>query len=172
MKLLDRYRFGKPSHRYDRALVLISSAFIEQGLESVISLATIMEYDDPSEYVNLFGGDRPGAINGFYGKIIVGHALGAYTNAFKEDLDRIRHLRNAFAHSKVEINFKTKEIADACNFHTTAHFATGENAIRFEDARSTYVFMAFFAMLTFQIIVNDTGPENRPPSYREDAVLP
>lgn len=87
--LVDRYRKGNPLHRYDRALVLISGSFIEQGLESVISLAATAEYDDPGMRTEMFGGDRPGAINGFYGKIILGHALGAYPRTFKEDLDRI-----------------------------------------------------------------------------------
>jgi hypothetical protein len=69
--------------------VLISGAFIEQALESVIKLATVKEYDEDVLSNDLFGGDRPGAINGFYGKIILGHALGAYTLAFKQDLDQI-----------------------------------------------------------------------------------
>jgi hypothetical protein len=151
--------------------VLISGSYIEQGLESVISLATVSEYDEQSTRAELFGSDRPGAINGFYGKIILGHALGAYTNAFKEDLHQIRHLRNAFAHARGEISFRTTEVADVCHFHTTDHFG-GEDGIPFKDARDRYVFMAFFASLTFELIVKDLGEDNRPAGYDPRQVLP
>jgi hypothetical protein len=170
-RLLERYRKGNPAPRYDRALVLISGAFIEQGLESVISLAAVAEYDAPTQRAELFGGDRPGAINGFYGKIILGHAMGAYTKAFKDDLDRIRHIRNAFAHAKGEISFKTREVSDVCDFHTTNYFADRDAAINFKGPRDRYVFMAFFSVLTFDRIVSDLG-SNRPESYPDDVVLP
>jgi hypothetical protein len=157
-------------------MVLISGSFIEQGLEAVIKMATVQEYDDRAFHTDLFGGDRPGAVNGFYGKIILGHALGAYTRAFKDDLDRIRHIRNAFAHAKDEISFKTKEVSDVCHFSVTDHFSSHEFGheppIHFADARARYVFMAFFVTLTFEIIVSDIGPDNRPESYDEDWVLP
>ena len=173
-RLLDRYRKGNPAPKYDRALVLISGSFIEQGLESVIAAATVREYDELSARTELFGGDRPGAINGFYGKMILAHALGAYTSAFKEDLDRIRHLRNAFAHAKGEISFRTKEIADACRFHTTEEFSSVAHPkpIAFKDARARYVFMAFFAALTFELILKQIDPNDRPNSYAVGQILP
>lgn len=170
-KLLDRYRKGNPAAQFDRSLVLISGSFIEQGLKSVIKLAVVREYDHPLQYAELFGGDRPGALNGFYGKIILGHAIGAYTQAFKEDLDRVRHIRNAFAHSKGEISFKTKELEDSCHFNTTDHFSN-EQGMVFKNARDRYVFMAFFAVLTFELIIKDIGEENRPDSYKSDQALP
>ena len=140
-RLIDRYRRGhNPAPRYDRALVLISGVFIEQALELVIKLATVKEYDEDGLNTDLFGGDRPGAINGFCGKIIPGHALGAYTLAFKPDLDQIRHIRDAFAHAKGEISFKTEEVANACQFHCVDAFSDG---IKFETARDRYIFMRF-----------------------------
>jgi hypothetical protein len=173
-KLIDRYRSGSnPMPRYDRALVLISGAFIEQALEAVIKLAIVMEYDGEALNTDLFGGDRPGAINGFYGKIILGHALGAYPLAFKQDLDQIRHIRNAFAHAKGEISFQTAEVANACQFHCVNQFSEGENSIPFKTARDRYVFMAFFAVLTFELKVKDMGGDSaRPSSYSPDEVLP
>ena len=121
--------------------------------------------------VELFGGDRPGAINGFYGKIILGHALGAYTKAFKDDLDRVRHIRDAFAHAKGEISFQTKEVADVCQFHMTDHFSSVESPMQFDGARERYVFTVFFASLTFDRIVQQTGDE-RPESYGPDQIVP
>jgi len=32
--------------------------------------------------------------------------------------------------------------------------------------------MAFFALLTFELIVKEIGPDNRPESYDPDTVLP
>jgi hypothetical protein len=173
LRLLDRYTNRNPAARYDRALVLISGAFIEQGLESAIKIGTVREYDALDLHADLFGGDKPGAINGFYGKIILGHALGLYTDAFKDDLDRIRHIRNAFAHATEEISFKTQEVSEVCDFNVTEYFeTTGETKMTFKDARDRYVFMVFFAVVTFDLIVKDAGAESRPGSYEPDRILP
>lgn len=170
--ILDRYRTGNPHAKYDRSLALITGSFIEQGLESVIALATVVEYDQPGLRTELFGGDKPGALNGFYGKIILGHALGAYPLTFKQDLDRIRHIRNTFAHAKGEISFKTPEVAEACHFYTTEHFSGGEKPITLTTPRNRYVFMAFFAILTFELEVKQLEKMGRPSPYGPDAVLP
>lgn len=172
LDLVDAYRIGEPSPEGDRSMALITGSFIEQGLEDVILLATISDYDDPVQRSELFGGDRPGALSGFYGKIILGHALGAYTKAFREDLDRIRHIRNVFAHAKGSINFETLEIANACDFHTTSHFSEGRNGIKFRNPRDRWVFMVFFAFVTFDLIKKDIGSDNRPQRYEDSEILP
>jgi hypothetical protein len=66
----------------------------------------------------LFGSGPDGqAIQGFYGKILVGHALGIYNTAFFEDLDRIRRIRNVFAHARMPLSFKSKSLRTVCDFH-------------------------------------------------------
>jgi hypothetical protein len=58
-----------------------------------------------------------GPLNTFSQKIMMGRALAIYGEVMQHNLDLLRHLRNAFAHSHVPITFETPEIAEAI-----AHF--------------------------------------------------
>jgi len=155
-------------------MVLICGSFIEQGLEQAIKTVLLKEAEERSLSSELFGGDKPGAINGFYGKIILGYSLGLYTKYFRDDLDRVRHIRNAFAHSKLELSFKTKEIADVSHFYCSDFFKeSSEKAKRnLEDPRQSFLFMAFFAVLTFQLTQKDSAGVGHPEGYPDDRILP
>ncbi len=54
-----------------------------------------------------------GPLNTFSQKILMGRALRVYGEVMQHNLDLLRHLRNAFAHSHVPITFSTPEIAEA-----------------------------------------------------------
>jgi hypothetical protein len=58
-----------------------------------------------------------GPLNTFSQKIMMGRALGIYGEVMQHNLDLLRHLRNAFAHSHAPITFTTPEVAEAA-----AHF--------------------------------------------------
>jgi len=58
-----------------------------------------------------------GPLNSFSQKIMMGRALGIYGEVMQHNLDLLRHMRNAFAHSHVPITFETPIIAEAI-----AHF--------------------------------------------------
>ncbi len=46
-----------------------------------------------------------GPLSSFYGKILMGYAFGIYDEKIRDDLNVIRHVRNAFAHAKRLIDF-------------------------------------------------------------------
>jgi len=54
-----------------------------------------------------------GALNTFSQKIMMGRALSIYGEIMNHNLDLLRHLRNAFAHSHVPITFETPVIVEA-----------------------------------------------------------
>jgi hypothetical protein len=54
-----------------------------------------------------------GPLNTFSQKIMMGRALAIYGEVMQHNLDLLRHLRNAFAHSHVPITFETPEVAGA-----------------------------------------------------------
>lgn len=58
-----------------------------------------------------------GPLSTFLQRILMGRALAVYGEMMQHNLDLLRHLRNAFAHSHVPITFETPEIAEAI-----AHF--------------------------------------------------
>ncbi|MGM4967818.1 MltR family transcriptional regulator [Tardiphaga sp. 1201_B9_N1_1] len=61
----------------------------------------------------LFEGEAP--LSSFSAKIKIGYALGLYGKIVRDDLDTIRTVRNAFAHSTVHLDFKTPAVSVVCN---------------------------------------------------------
>jgi hypothetical protein len=93
----------------DRGACLLFSANLENALDAVLtSWCSISE----SEVGNFFQSD--GIFGTFSRKIASARALriiGPITNA---NLTIIRHVRNAFAHAKIPIDFQTSQIAVIC----------------------------------------------------------
>jgi len=58
--------------------------------------------------------DRDGPLSSFSGQIKVGYAMGIYDAAIRRDLDRMREIRNTFAHSIHPLKFTTPAIMAAC----------------------------------------------------------
>jgi hypothetical protein len=116
-KLCDDWLADEVSHENDRGNALTLGAYVERVLESCIARCLIREAASPPLHDRVFGGDEGGAINGFSGKIVLGYALGLYSEQVREDLQTIRHIRNVFAHAIGNVDFITPEIAEACNFY-------------------------------------------------------
>lgn len=103
--------FHALSTEADRAMTILACAQIENALEGAIEsrlIATLSENDR----ARLFEGDNP--ISTFSAKIKVGFALGIYGHETRADLNCVRDIRNAFAHSRIAISFKTEPVAEAC----------------------------------------------------------
>jgi hypothetical protein len=112
---IDRFEAELPTSKDDRGMALVSAALVEQLLEDAILVHCLKEFEEPRWRGRLFGAGNEGAVvTGFYAKIMLGHALGIYGTALREDLDRIR---NVFAHTKVPLSFRSKAISRACEFH-------------------------------------------------------
>ena len=94
----------------DRAAVLVVCSQLETGLERAI-LRKLPGLDDDG-YESLFGGDR--SLSTFSAQTWLGHALKLFGIHTRNDLEEIRHIRNAFAHSPRLIDFKTPAIARHC----------------------------------------------------------
>ncbi len=117
VRLIDRMRKDRLSHREDRGVVLMATAHIEQLLEDTIICRMTDEFVDGEWRERLFGGEQRGAIDGFSGKIIIAFALGLITERVREDLQTLRRLRNVFAHSSRPIDFSRPEVAAVCQFY-------------------------------------------------------
>jgi DNA-binding MltR family transcriptional regulator len=89
-----------------RASAVLGGAFVEDALESAIQKRFIVLGKTKTD--KLF--DYPGPLSSFDAKIRVGYAIGLYGQIIHNDLDVIRHIRNAFAHAKKPISFDTQEV--------------------------------------------------------------
>jgi hypothetical protein len=94
-------------HTSDRTAAIVLAAWVESELEQWIIAA--LPRNDKKTIEKLQG--RDGALNSFYGKLHLGYALGIYDEVERENLDIIRRIRNAFAHTAQAIDFETDEIS-------------------------------------------------------------
>jgi DNA-binding MltR family transcriptional regulator len=97
----------------DRAAVIVSSALLENALErSIISRLIPMS----NTHRDLLFED-PGPISTFSAKIKLGFSLGLYGHTAKSDLNKIRAIRNQFAHQLAR-DFAHEEVAKLCESMT------------------------------------------------------
>lgn len=96
----------------DRGAALLLAANIENALDVVLFRVL-----NPATKDEMF--DQRGPLGTFSSKILMGQALGLFGSETSRNLTNIRHIRNAFAHSKKPITFKTREVKAACDLIVT-----------------------------------------------------
>jgi hypothetical protein len=97
--------------RNDRGAAILSATNTENGLRYALARRLAVKGDS---YNDLFGPDGP--MHTFALKIRMGYALKIFGPETKGNLDIIRVVRNAFAHTSVPITFKTPAVQQLCSF--------------------------------------------------------
>jgi len=96
----------------DRATAVMFGSFVEVALERL--LASVMRSDlNSKDKRQLF--EYEGAVGSFSSKTIMAYALKLIGSTTRSDLDWIRLLRNAFAHSRMPFDFGTPEVRAVCD---------------------------------------------------------
>jgi hypothetical protein len=93
----------------DRGSAILGATIVENQLTIRLTLGMIKL--TKSEREALFEGMSP--LSAFSSKIKVGYALGHFGAKTRHDLDLMREIRNAFAHSRQVISFKTPQVVEA-----------------------------------------------------------
>jgi hypothetical protein len=83
------------------SIAILGAVLVEHELD--VSLRERLRISNDAEWQTLV--DERGPFSSFSRKIAVGHALRIYREDFRENLDIIRAVRNAFAHSRRIIDF-------------------------------------------------------------------
>jgi len=91
--------FLKPQHPITTAI--LGAVMVEHELEQL--LRSKLKHKDDTTWAMLTADNGP--LNSFYSKIAMGYALGIYNKGMHGDLNIVRNIRNAFAHSKKLIQF-------------------------------------------------------------------
>jgi DNA-binding MltR family transcriptional regulator len=94
----------------DYSIAIIGSGLVEKALEAVI----LTRFIKPDQHTCVFDYDRNGPLSDLAAKIKIAHALGLFGPNTRDDLEHIRTIRNAFAHSLNLLRFETKQVADVC----------------------------------------------------------
>lgn len=98
--------------RNDRSRVLIAIAVLEQALEDVLRLH--FRKMNKEEERRLF--DFEASLGTLSNKIYMAYALGMIDRSDVRELNALREIRNAFAHSRRITDFDTPEVAAYCEF--------------------------------------------------------
>jgi hypothetical protein len=122
------------AHESDRGVVLITAAFLDEALASLLRRCLIDQQDVVDE---LFGNDRP--LGTFSARIRMTYCLGHMSSATFRDLETIRGIRNEFAHSWDMISFSTQSVRDRCmNLHPPIILPGSEHP-DFSSPRQRYI---------------------------------
>lgn len=105
----------------DQALALLDATMIERTLERVI--LSRMTRLTRKQRLDLFEGMAP--LSTFSAKIKMAHALAIFGPKTVADIEIIKDIRNAFAHSFHPLTFNRKEIAAQCNKLTAPKRVSG-----------------------------------------------
>jgi DNA-binding MltR family transcriptional regulator len=124
----------------DRGSALIAVAWVDDALEACLR----SRFRDEKTIVDsLLRQDGP--LGSFSSRIKTAYLLGLITASLYSDLERMRGIRNAFAHVRRRVRFKDQSIKDRCkSLHGAKAFEEGTgNLIR--SHRQRFLLSAFFA---------------------------
>ena len=120
----------------DRGCALVGASLTENALREIIRIHAFQAPN--TDLDDIFGFEAP--LGTFSAKIKIAYAFGMIDKKIRDDCDRIRVLRNAFAHSRVPINFKTSAVTRGCSgFHAPHPAGMSEYLQSVNPARRTYV---------------------------------
>ena len=94
----------------DRGAVIVASAVLEEDLqELILNTLTTNKISEKLQKELLEG---YGPLSGFHSKSIICYGFGLISKDIFEDLNKIRRLRNRFAHSSAEADFLASDVRD------------------------------------------------------------
>lgn len=96
----------------DRTLALVAATYIEDGLRKAIE-ARFRDDLPTSAMSSLFEGPSGTLLGSFSARIKLADALGWVSSDIADDLNQVRLIRNAFAHTADKISFDTLDIKEA-----------------------------------------------------------
>jgi hypothetical protein len=153
----DLFNEIEASERYDdRAAAIVFACMVESALESAITKHFV---SSPEHVARLFSYQgNEGCLANFAAKVAIGEALGIFDELMRKDLNVIRDVRNAFAHTQVKVTFDTEAIRLACNeIVDKVEILYYRNAVvNVDSPRKMYTMLA--AKLHFYLTWEETKP--------------
>jgi DNA-binding MltR family transcriptional regulator len=119
-------------------MAIVTSIFVDNALKDAI--AARLRKMKPQELSLIFEGNGPLAT--FSNRIRFGFALGIFGPKARNDLDLIRRIRNAFAHARRPLSFKTPQIIQLCDSFDLAPILKKQAAVKNEHVteKARYVY--------------------------------
>lgn len=150
----------------DHAAAIMGAALVDAALEKILvhhfkaanrtrRIETNNLWKDNSEAIEKLFNDR-GALSDFHSKILFARALNHIYPELEAQLEAIRVIRNAFAHSRVEISFDTPEITDEIKksvlLSVIDNVDKSKSPSKNMDNKSLYLFVVQLTLMVLDII--------------------
>jgi hypothetical protein len=97
----------------DRTAAIVGASLVENNLVMVI-MNRLRDSLDDTEIKRLFD-DRGAVLGTFANRVDIGFGLNLYDKPVRDDLDRIREIRNRFAHHLEVRTFDHPDVAGKCD---------------------------------------------------------
>lgn len=97
----------------DHSIALIGASVVDKALE--VAIRSRLKPLNDTEAKRIFSYGSQGPLADISARIKMAYAMGIFGPKTRRDLDHIRLVRNAFAHSLTLIRFDSPEVADICN---------------------------------------------------------
>ncbi len=130
----------------DRGLAIVGAALLEDVLRHAIS-EHLAPWRKPGDHDALFEGPEA-PLGGLAQRTRMAFSLGIITEEIKADLDDIRIIRIAFAHTPTRVTFSTPDIVKLLNRLNALAFLHGEALAELEKLAKLNVHGAKFATAT------------------------
>ena len=135
-----------------QSTALGAAAMLEVGLSS--ALRTRMWIKDDKADVGLFG--ERGPLSAFSNKIKIAEAMRIIGPATRANLERIRQIRNAFAHTSRNLRFDNPGIIAICDRITFDVWPSRPRMPPIGSSRDRYVFYALGLFVVFEEVAKHT----------------
>ncbi len=138
----------------DRGTALVAAAWLDDALEARLRAAF---RPDKAVADGLFRPDGP--LGSFAARINLGYLLDLIEPTARKDLDRIRGIRNDFAHGRHDLRFATPSVRDRCReLHGVE--ACRRGGWRLRSPKQKFVVTAYFLA---EYLISLTKPRKRNP---------
>ena len=129
--------FESLSHESDRGLILISSSFLDEALELLLRAKFKFINNKPKKLIDSFF-NSDGPLSTFNHKIKMAYAMDIISKWEYQDLEIIRKIRNAFAHTFGAASFSSEKVVKLTETLVGADFAIksiGKSTIKQKKAK-------------------------------------
>jgi DNA-binding MltR family transcriptional regulator len=147
--------FAELESESDRGVAILACVFLDDALKNALLHKMIPLQKEELNY--LF--EQNGPLSSFANKTALAYSFGIIHAETKENIDRVRSIRNAFAHGKRSMKFDTTEVSELCGKINLID--------KFPTPRETYI-RATYA-LSYVILMSREGPSREEMSKWEKA---
>ena len=123
----------------DRAAALVAAADVDYWLIMLLRSKLSYKLTDIERNDLLYGKRAP--LSDFSARISIAYGFGLIHSDERDDLNRIRHIRNAFAHAVISLTFEHELIAKECA-HLAHRDVYGDTSDSFGKPKLRYILTA------------------------------